>query len=65
MRYLPGIAHVLAIVQRLQRTIDKNGVGGTIDLARPIARHHVVHSYSLLRLRAHILARKLLSKLRP
>ena len=63
-QYLPGIAQVLAVMQRLRRSIDKNGVGGTIDLARPIARHHVVHSYSIIRLRAHILVRRVLGLFR-
>jgi hypothetical protein len=64
VRYWPGIAQVLAVVQKFRRSIDKNGVGGTIDLARPIARHVVLHSYSLIRLRAHILVRRVLGLFR-
>ena len=54
----------LAAGRRLRRSIDTHGVGGTIDLARPVARHTVVHGFSLVRLRVHILARRLFGLVR-
>ncbi len=56
---LPGIRHLLAAGRRLRRSIDSHGVSGTVDLARPVARHWVLHSISIVRLRAHILVRRL------
>jgi glycosyltransferase involved in cell wall biosynthesis len=58
-RSLPGPRNVLASWHRLERSIDKHGVTGTIDLARPIARHVVLHTFALVRLRVHILVRRI------
>jgi len=61
---LPGIRHVVAAVRRLRRSVGVHGVAGTVDLARPVARHAVLHSISLARLHTHILVRRLRQVLR-
>jgi glycosyltransferase involved in cell wall biosynthesis len=61
---LPGIRHVNAAIRRLRRSLDTHGAAGTVDLARPVVRHAVLHSISLIRLRAHIVVRRLLQVVR-
>jgi glycosyltransferase involved in cell wall biosynthesis len=63
-QHWPAIAQLLAVIGRFRHSIDKNGVGGTVDLAKPIARHAVMHSYSLIRLRAHIIVRRVFQRFR-
>ena len=62
---LPGVRHLVAALRRLRRSVDINGVGGTIDLARPVVRHRIVHSFHLAQLRVHILVRRTLQLVRP
>jgi hypothetical protein len=61
---LPGPRHVIAAIRRLRRSLQIHGVTGTVDLARPVVRHTVLHSFSLIRLRAHIVVRRLIQLVR-
>jgi len=50
---VPGVAAARAVQERLTRSLRRRGVRGTIELAAPVVRHHVVHRANLLRAHAN------------
>ena len=62
---LPGVRHARAAYQRLHRSIERRGVGGTVNLGAPVVRHHVVHSLNRGRARVNGTIAAIRAKVRP